>query len=173
MNRITHRHVLSSIITTFTLVTTVASATGLPNGASGLQQEVADRYVQSEVSCLNGKASVAARTRQSGIERITFEPLLVRSSPDSKLLPVTCADGGFLLSGKKLTTQEVATYAMETPALVADRSDWVLILTPTNQPATYVPDFTSEVACEQAANIWQGRGPADRDRPGLAVCIQR
>lgn len=56
----------------------------------------------------------------------------------------------------------------------SDRSeDWVLILTPTNQSATYVPGFNSEVACTQAVNIWQGRDRKAGDQPGHAVCVAR
>ncbi|NNB33940.1 hypothetical protein [Pseudomonas fragi] len=58
--------------------------------------------------------------------------------------------------------------------LSSDRSkDWVLILTPTNQSATYVPGFNSEVACTQAVNIWQGRDRNAGDQPGHAVCVAR
>jgi hypothetical protein len=77
------------------------------------------------------------------------------------------------LGGKTLTNSEVAAYALANQTFATDRVDWVLILTPTNQPATYVPGFTTEVACEQAVNIWQGRGRGEIDRPGYAVCVQR
>lgn len=161
-----------SIITALTLVSAAASATVLPSDVPDLN-DVADRYVQSKIRCTDGQASVATRTRISGIEQISFEVVQARPEPNSKLFPITCGDRGFLLNGKKLTTPEVATYAMANHSPAADRGEWVLILTPTNQPATFLPGFNSEVACEQAVNIWQGRGRAENDRPGHAVCIQR
>ncbi|MFL6970076.1 hypothetical protein ACJ6X8_27990 [Pseudomonas alvandae] len=155
-----------------TLVSTATSASGLPSGVTDLSV-AADRYVQTEVSCYGGRAAAAIRTRDSGIEQVSLAPIQARSGTDSKLLPVTCSDGEFRLGGNKLTNIEVANYAIANRAYAADSKDWVLILTPINQPATHVPGFSSEVACVQAVNIWQGRDRAKDDRPGHAVCVQR
>ena len=152
------------------LVSTAASATALPSGIPDLSG-VADRYVQSEVRCNGGQAVAAIRSHSKGIEQVTFVP--IQAGSGTNLLPVTCNDGEFRLDGKKLTSSEVATYALANHAIEADREDWVLIITPTNQPAMYVPGFRHEVACQQAANIWQGRDRVEGDRPGHAVCIQR
>lgn len=154
------------------LVPTAANATALPSGIPDLSG-VADRFVQEEVRCNGGQAVSAIRSHSKGIEQVTFAPIQAGSGTNSKLLPVTCNDGEFRLDGKKLTSSEVATYAQANHAIGADREDWVLIITPTNQPAMYVPGFRHEVACQQAANIWQGRDRAEGDRPGHAVCIQR
>lgn len=164
-------HQMLSIITALTFFSAAANATSVPSEIDSNEQ--ADRYVQSEIRCVGGQASVAARTRVSGIEQTSYEAVQARPEPNSKMFTVTCGDRGFLLNGKKLTTPEVANYAMANHSLADDRGDWVLILTPSNQPATFLPGFKSEVTCEQAVNIWQGRGRADTDRPGHAVCIQR
>ena len=169
--KISAQHMLS-IITALTLVSTAASATALPSGVSDLSG-VADRYVQTEVRCSSGQAVAAIRSHSSGVEQVSFAPIQARSAKNSNLLPVTCNDGEFRLDGKRLTSTEVATYAMSNRAVAPDRGDWVLILTPPNQSATYVPGFSSEVACEQAVNIWQGRDRAASDRPGHAVCVAR
>ena len=159
-------------LTGFTLASTAARASALPSGVPDLSV-AADRYVQTEVSCNGGKATVVARTHVSGIEQVSIEVIQARLVTDSKLSPVNCGDGKFRLGGKALTNTEVATYAMENLAYAAARKDWVLIVTPLNQPATHVPGFSSEVACEQAVSIWQGRGRAKDHRPGHAVCVQR
>lgn len=159
-------------ITGLTLVVTAASATALPSGIPDLSV-AADRYVHTDVSCYGGQATAAVRSRVSGIEQVSFAPINALLGKDSKPLPVTCSEGEFRLGGKKLTNSEVAAYALANQTYATDRVDWVLILTPTNQPATYVPGFTTEVACEQAVNIWQGRDRGENDRPGHAVCVQR
>lgn len=159
-------------LTGLALVSTAASATALPSGVPDLSV-AADRYVQTDVSCNGGQATAAIRTRVSGIEQVSFAPIKARPGTDSKPLPVTCSEGEFRLGSKKLTNTEVASYALANQTFATEGVDWVLILTPTNQPAMYVPGFSSEVACEQAVNIWQGRDRGENDRPGHAVCVQR
>ncbi|WP_440057861.1 hypothetical protein [Pseudomonas fragariae (ex Marin et al. 2024)] len=158
-------------LTGWSLVSTAASATDLPSGVPDLRVAV-DRYVQTEVSCNSGRANVAVRSHSSGIEQVSFESIWGLGT-DSRLSPVTCRDGEFRFRGKTLTNIEVATLATTTRAVAADRNDWVLILTPINQPATHVTGFSSEVACMQAVNIWQGRDRAKDEQPGHAVCVQR
>ncbi|MDZ5605265.1 hypothetical protein SJI00_21050 [Pseudomonas sp. RP23018S] len=155
-----------------TLFMSAANANALPSGVPDFGV-AADRYVQSEVSCNGGQALAAVRSRVSGIEQVSYASINVRLGKDSKPLPVTCSDGEYRLDGKALTNTEVATYAIANRPYTADSKDWVLILTPLNQSATYVPGFSSEVACKQAVNIWQGRGHAKNDLPGHAVCVQR
>lgn len=165
---------------TLMIASSAASAVVGPSTAGSINIEdfkasvdaFADRFVQTEVQCSDGQAIKTVRTRQNGgIEQVSFEPILAAES--GKSTQVTCSDGEFQLGGKKLTNTEVAAYAVATRIVEADPEDWVLILTPTNQPATYVPHFSSEVACEQAVNIWQGRDREEKDRPGHAVCVGR
>lgn len=158
-------------LTCLSLVSNAAGASPLPSGIPDLS-EVADHYVQTEVQCFAGQANAAIRNRHNGgIEQVSFAP--IQATTRAKLTPVTCSEGEFRLDGKKLTNTEVAAYALASRDVAADRADWVLILTPINQPATHVPGFSSEVACKQAVNVWQGRGRSEGVPPGHAVCVQR
>ncbi|TCV62696.1 hypothetical protein [Pseudomonas fluorescens] len=50
------------------------------------------------------------------------------------------------------------------------QESWTLILTPVEQPATYVPGFISEKACETARWKWQDK---QRSPYATAVCVQQ
>lgn len=50
------------------------------------------------------------------------------------------------------------------------KESWVLILTPTDQPATYVPGFTSEKTCEIARQKWWDK---QKGLSHTAVCVKQ
>lgn len=103
---------ITATFTTLLLAATAASATGLPSGVPDLS-EAAEHYVQNEVNCFNGYASVAIRTRDS-IEHISYEPVQAQIGTEATPLLVTCGDDGYRLNGKKLTSIELANYALAT-----------------------------------------------------------
>lgn len=132
----------------------------------------ADRYVQSEVKCSDGRAITTNRTRSHGaFEQISFEPILVTIG--LKQIPISCSEGNFSLAGKRLTNIEVFTYAMTSRDDLGVRDDWVLILNRVDQPATYVPGFSSEATCKQAVSTWEDRGRSEGGPQGHAVCVKR
>lgn len=105
-------HMITAIFTTLILASTAASAIGLPSGVPDLS-EAAELYVQKEVSCLNEYAYVAIRTRDS-IEHVSYAPVQAQTGTEATPLLVTCGDDGYLLNGKKLTSIELANYALAT-----------------------------------------------------------
>jgi hypothetical protein len=103
---------ITATLTTLLLGSTAASATGLPSGVLDLS-EAAELYVQKEVRCLNGYASVAIRTRDS-IEHVSYAPVQAQTGTEVTPLLVTCGDDGYRLNGKKLTSIELTDYALAT-----------------------------------------------------------
>lgn len=105
-------HMITATLTTLLLASTAASATGLPGGVPDLS-EASELYVQKEVSCLNGYAYVAIRTRDS-IEHVSYAPVQAQTGTQATPLLVTCGDGGYRLNGKELTSIELTNYALAT-----------------------------------------------------------
>lgn len=103
---------ITTTIAALLLVPTAVSATGVPSGVPDLT-DAAEHFVQKEVSCYGGHASVAIRTRDS-IEHVSFAPIQVDAGTDSKQSRITCDGGGYQLRGKNLTNLELTNYALAT-----------------------------------------------------------
>jgi hypothetical protein len=106
------RQMIAATFTMLILASTAANATGLPSAVPDLS-EAAKLYVQKEVSCLNGYASVAIRTRDS-IEHVSYVPVQAQASTEATPLLVTCGDDSYRLNDKTLTSLELASYAIAT-----------------------------------------------------------
>lgn len=103
---------ITAIIAALLLVPTAVTATGLRGDVPDLSH-AAEHYVQKEVSCFGGHASVVIRNRDS-IEHVSFAPIQVDTGTDAKPSPITCGESGYQLNGKELTNIELANYALAT-----------------------------------------------------------
>jgi len=73
-------------------------------------ESAAQQYVAENVICSDGVALVALKTRQSGIEQVSFTPL--QNKPDG-VTTVTCSPSGYQANGQPLTDLQLALYAMD------------------------------------------------------------
>lgn len=94
------------------LFTAAASASGAPVDAS----VAADQYVKTNVSCVQGKAIVAAQSRSGGIAQLSYQPILARQAGSTDAVVISCdGEGRYMLNDAVLTSVELATYAMGFP----------------------------------------------------------
>lgn len=157
-------------------ISTTAAASALPSDVSDLN-DAAKRYVESDVSCFSGHASVAVRSRSGGFEQLSYIPIEVRVGENPKPSPIDCGANGYLLNGVTLDYSAVASYASS--ALSEDRtaktSVLILSLVGANQvgvSVTHIPGFVNQDECEEAGAKWKA-GFERASVARFAVCVEQ